>query len=49
MKDDNKMRITKTVECIEDFRDLEHFVYVRGGNIIRVTSNSRGMEVLYEL
>lgn len=48
MKDD-KMKITKTVESIEDYKALEHFIYVRGGNVIKVTSNRHGMEVLYEL
>ena len=49
MKDWKKLQIRKTVESIDGFKALEHFVSIRGGNVVSVTTKSHGMEALYEI
>jgi len=44
-----KLRVSNTLEDVEQFRELEHFISVRGGKVIEVKSHENSLYVTYEL
>lgn len=46
-----ELRLTKTVSNTDDFRDLEHFITAKGGQVTEVTAlqTRQGLSVSYIL